>query len=226
MTRARHRPGKVPPPAPRRPAGDNTGMSTPSPSRQPAHPIEPAFHARWSPRGYTDEALPHAVLLQCLEAARWAPSGSNSQPWRFVWAHRGSPAFDAMLAALVPFNQAWARHAAALVTVASAARAVPPGGQEAKDQPSHAFDAGAAWMQFALQAHHLGWATHAMGGFDRERLRQAVQAGPDLALHAVVAIGRAGDPSRLGEDLRAREHPNQRQPLAQFAFEGSFTAAA
>lgn len=200
-------------------------MTTLHPPRHPALPIDPALFQRWSPRSFTDEPVPTKVLMQCLEAARWAPSGSNSQPWRFAWALRGSPAFDAMLAALIPFNQAWARRAAALVTVASAIRAIPPGGQTPKDQPSHAFDTGAAWMQFALQAHHLGWATHAMGGFDRERLREAVQAGPDLALHAVVALGRAGDPARLGDDLRDREHPNGRHPVAQFAFEGHFPAA-
>ena len=157
-----------------------------------------------------------------FEAARWSPSGSNSQPWRFAYGLRGDPAFAAIQGALVPFNQSWAQHAAALVVVASAQHSIPPGASEAKKNPTHAFDAGAAWMQLALQAHLKGWSAHAMGGFDHALARAAVQAGDDLVLHAVVALGRQGAASQLPEGLRERETPNGRLPLEALVFEGQF----
>lgn len=194
--------------------------------RQSEHPIEPAFLQRWSPRAFTAEPISRDALMRLFEAARWAPSGSNHQPWRFAYALRGTPAFEAYVDALVPFNAAWARHAAALVVVASAQRSVPPGASELKSHPSHAFDTGAAWMQLALQARADGWATHAMGGFDHAKARAAVGASDDLVLHAVVAVGRQGAAGQLSADLQAREHPNGRQPVSAFVVEGAFGAAS
>ena len=190
--------------------------------RHADHPIDALFIQRWSPRAFTPEALPRDTLMSFFEAARWAPSGSNTQPWRFAYGLRGTPAFDAILGSLVPFNQAWAQHAAALVVVASAQRSVPPGGTEAKKNPTHAFDAGAAWAQLALQAHLKGWVAHAMGGFDPALARSAVQAHDDLVLHAVVALGRQGAATQLPEGLREREAPNGRVPLGALVFEGHF----
>jgi nitroreductase len=158
--------------------------------------------------------LPLAALLPLLEAARWAPSGGNGQPWRFVYALRGSPAFDAFQAALVPGNREWAHAAGALVVLA--ARTVRDDGKPA---PSAAFDAGAAWMAFALQGARSGLVVHAMGGFEREAARAAAALPPGVEPQVVIAVGHPGPVEALPERLRAREVPSDRLPLDQIAVE-------
>ncbi len=188
--------------------------------RIPDHPIDQLFIDRWSPRSFSDETLPEPVLLTMLEAARWAPSASNHQPWRFAWGLRGEAGFDAILGALVQFNADWAGKAAALVAVAS--KSTVAGTEGDVPNPFHSFDAGAAWSNLALQVHLSGYVAHAMGGFDREKAAAALNLPADYALHAIVAIGRQGDAAALPEKLRAREMPNARLPLAQIARRGAF----
>jgi nitroreductase len=193
-----------------------------SQDRQPDHPVAPQFLTRWSPRALTGQPLPESQLLSLLEAARWSPSASNIQPWRFVYGLAGTPGFDAILAGLVPFNQGWAHQASALVVVLSKTTSVAPGQTEAKPNAWHAFDAGAAWMSLALQAQHDGWVTHAMGGFVADTLRTGLGIPADVAIHAVVAIGKPGDKAALPEGLQAREQPSPRLPLAQLASAGRY----
>lgn len=191
--------------------------------RQPEHPIAEQFLSRWSPRSLTGEALSESEVLSLLEAARWAPSASNIQPWRFVYAQAGTPGFDAILAGLVPFNQGWANKASALIVVLSKTTSVAPGQTEAKPNAWHAFDAGAAWMSLALQAQHQGLVTHAMGGFVADTLRAGLGIPADVAVNAVVAVGKPGDKAALPEGLQAREMPSTRLPLAQVASAGRYT---
>lgn len=193
-----------------------------TPARIPEQPISPLFTARWSPRAFSEERLDEATLLSFLEAARWSPSASNGQPWRFVYALAGTPEWAPIHDALVPFNQGWAGKAAALVVVMSRQTTVAPGQVEAKPNPWHAFDAGAAWASLAFQAHLSGWITHAMGGFDAEALRAALGVPAEVSIHAVVAVGKQGDKSLLPEALQARETPNGRLPLAQIAAAGAY----
>ncbi len=190
-------------------------------ARQPDHPVAPQFPARWSPRSFTGRALTEAEALTLLEAARWAPSASNHQPWRLVWALRGEPAFDAITAALVPFNQDWAGKAAALIVVASDDRVAGRDGTLAANRWA-AFDSGAAWMALALQAEALGLVAHAMGGFDAAALAGAVALPEAHSLHAVVAVGHQGRAGDLPEGLRAREVPSPRKALAEIARRGRF----
>ena len=189
--------------------------------RHPAHPVDAQFTARWSPRAFADTPVTEAQMLTMLEAARWAPSSNNGQPWRFVWALRGEAAFDAIAAALVPFNRDWAPRAGALVVLASKATRIDSKGAEVPNGP-HAFDSGAAWMSLALQAHLMGLVAHAMGGFDAEALAQAVALPAGHTIHATIAIGPQGDPATLPEALQARETPNGREPLDKIAHRGSF----
>ncbi len=151
-------------------------------SRTPEHAVNPQFIQRWSPRAYSHEAISQTELMSLFEAARWAPSTSNTQPWRFVYALAGSGDFEAMCQTLAPTNRAWAQRASALIAVISATVAVAPGSNETKPLPVHAFDTGAAWMSLALQAHLMGWSTHAMGGVDRDALRR-VLAVPETFAH-------------------------------------------
>ncbi|KKB63886.1 hypothetical protein WM40_09570 [Robbsia andropogonis] len=190
--------------------------------RRPTHPIDSIFTERWSPRAFSNEEISEDALLTLIEAARWAPSAYNSQPWRFVYARRGTPQFASLLACLVEFNQSWAKHASALVFVVSNSVMRPPGGDKDVPSRSHSFDAGAAWAFLALQAAKLGWYTHGMTGvdFDKAFVDLGVPAG--FHVEAALAIGRLGDKSQLPEGLQAREVPSDRQPLSNIAFEGRF----
>jgi nitroreductase len=190
--------------------------------RHPDHSIAPIFIERWSPRAFTGELISNETLLALLEAARWAPSGYNVQPWRFIFGRAGTPAWGPIFETLVPFNQEWAQRASALVVLLSATHWVPPGQSEPQPNHTHAFDVGAAWASLAFQAHLAGWQTHGIGGFDREAARRNLGVPPGHELHAVVAIGRRGDKSVLSEALQAREQPNDRLPLSALAAEGRF----
>ncbi|MEO6300341.1 MAG: nitroreductase family protein [Paracoccaceae bacterium] len=184
------------------------------------HPVHDQFLGRWSPRAFTAEAMIEKDVLTLLEAARWAPSASNMQPWRFVYGLRGDAGFAAIGDALVPFNRSWADKAAALIVVASKTTVLKDEAEVAN--ASHAFDAGAAWAQLALQAHLNGWIAHAMGGFDHTKLAANLNLPKGYALHAVVAVGRQGNPASLPEMLQSREHPSDRVPMADIARHGSF----
>jgi nitroreductase len=198
-------------------------MSTENTPRQTAHPIDPQFTRRWSPRAFTGEAIPEATLLGFLEAARWAPSGFNAQPWRFIWARRDTPAWAPLFDTLVPFNQGWAARASALVLVLSQQRWQAPGQAEAQDNATHAFDAGAAWGHLALQVSLAGWHSHGIGGFDRAKALAALGVPEGYQAQAVIAIGRQGDKAQLPEVLQAREQPSDRLPLSAIAAEGRFS---
>lgn len=196
-------------------------MSSP---RQAEHPVHPQFLERWSPRAFTGEALDEATLRGFLEAARWAPSAFNAQPWRVVWGLAGTPSFERIAATLVPFNQAWAAQASALLVFAHVTEWTPAGAGGPQALRSAAFDTGAAWASLALQVHLAGWAAHAMGGFDDAALRTALKAPAHVQLDAVVAIGRRGDPATLPEGLRGRESPSPRQPQAAWSGDGFLDA--
>jgi nitroreductase len=190
--------------------------------RVPEHPIDALFHERWSPRAFTDEEIPDRELQALFEAAHWAPSSMNAQPWRFVYARRGTPAFARLLSVLNPRNQEWAGRAAALVAIVSRNVMNLPGKDQPVPSPTHAFDAGAAWAHLALQAHLHGWATHGMAGFDRERAPKELEVPQDHTIEAFVAIGRRGDPATLPGWAREREVPSGRRPVAELVREGTF----
>jgi nitroreductase len=186
-------------------------------SRTSALPIDPLFLRRWSPRAMSGARLTIAQLLPLLEAARWAPSGGNGQPWRFAYALAGTPHFDRFLAALVPGNREWCVRAGALVMLA--AKVVRDDG---KPSPTAPFDAGAAWMGLALQGTLSGLAVHAMGGFDKEAARAAAALPAGLEPQVVIAVGLPGRVEDLPEKLRERERPSDRLPLDALVVEGRF----
>lgn len=186
------------------------------------HPIDPQFLNRWSPRAYTGADISEATVLTFLEAARWAPSAYNSQPWRFVFARRGTPQWDSLLGLLNEFNRSWAEKASVLIIVLSKTTMIPPGSTTAVPATTHAFDTGSAWAYLALQASLSGWHAHAMAGFDKEKSRTVLGVPAEYAIEAAVAIGKLGDKSILPEGLQARELPGPREPLSKLAFEGKF----
>jgi len=191
-------------------------------TRTSDHEIEPIFLQRWSPRAFTGEAMPEPDLMRLFEAARWAPSSYNSQPWRFLYARRDTPAWATFFGLLGAPNQAWAGRAALLIVVVSKTTMHPPGRDSAVPSHSHSFDTGAAWANLALQATAMGWHAHGMVGFDMPRAAAALHVPEGYRVEAAIAVGRKGDKATLPEALQAREAPNGREPVEKFVFEGGF----
>lgn len=193
-------------------------------SREAAYPVEPLFLDRWSPRSFTGEPVPDAVLLSAFEAARWAPSASNAQPWRFLLARNGDAHWDEFVGLLMPRNALWASRASALVVILSELRVERRGALV--DNVSHSFDAGAAWTNFAHQALLLGWHTHGIGGFDHAAARDRLAIPDDFAIEAMVAIGRLAGLDTLHPDFHSAEAPNGRRALDETLFAGRLGAPA
>ncbi len=193
--------------------------------RNPDHPIDPLFLARWSPRALVPEPMSEADLLTLLEAARWAPSAFNLQPWRFLYACRDDPHWRGFLDLLVPSNADWAQHASAIIFVLS--DTLMPGddrdhGGAPSLSHSHSFDTGAAWAQLALQAIRLGYHTRAMAGVDFDRARTVLNVPDRFRIEIAIAVGRRGDPAGLPDALQAQERFSQRRPVHEIAFAGHF----
>jgi nitroreductase len=190
------------------------------PARKPDHAIHDQFTGRWSPRAFADTPVSEAEMKQLFEAARWSPSASNNQPWRFAYGLRGDASFEQIVAGLKGFNTGWAQKASALIVVASA-KSVEKDGEKSPNA-WHAFDTGAAWAHLALQAQDMGLVTHAMGGFEAEVLAKSLKLPEDYEIHAVVAVGHRGDKADLPEALQAREAPSQRRPISETVARGGF----
>lgn len=183
--------------------------------------VLPEIVERWSPRAFDPAAIPQADLDVIFEAAGWAPSAFNYQPWRFLYAPRTDEAlFASFLSALVPFNQTWAKDAGAIIYIVSDELMRSDKGD--KPNHSHSFDAGAAWATLALQAHALGYITHGMTGVDFDKAREVLDLPEGYRVEAAVAIGRHGKAEDLPEGLREREVPSTRKPLAEVAIAGTF----
>jgi nitroreductase len=191
--------------------------------RQADHEIDPLFLERWSPRAFDGSEIPDEDLLTMFEAARWAPSAFNSQPWRLLYAKRGDDNWDRFLSLLIPWNQSWARSASVLVYILS--DSLPFTDKETgapAGSHSHSFDAGAAWVSLALQATRMGYHAHGMSGVDFDRLRTELAVPDRYRPEAACVIGRIGDPAQLDDKLRARETPSGRKPTEEFVFRGNF----
>lgn len=182
--------------------------------RQPEHDVSALFLNRWSPRAFADRPVSDEDLNAVLEAAHWAPSSFNDQPWRFVVA-KTKEQLQSFQSFLVEFNKQWASQAPVLIVIASDTR-------RANGDPNgaHAFDTGSAWGYLALQATLRGLSAHAIGGFDRQQAREVLKLPDQYELHAVVALGYRGDKETLPEGLREREVPSGRKPLSEVVFEG------
>lgn len=192
-------------------------------SRPLTHEIEPLFASRWSTKAYSGAAIDDAVLFKSFEAARWAPSGGNAQPWRFIYAKRDSAVWPQFLALLNERNQVWAANASALVVLLSKKiRQTPEGPRPSR---SHSFDAGAAWSNFAHQTHLSGYSTRAIGGFDRPAARAGLGVPEDYEIEVFIAVGKPADKTVLPEPLQSANQPSGRLPLADLISDGRFAFA-
>ena len=193
-------------------------------ARKADHPIADFILNRWSPRSFTNATISQAELETLFEAARWAPSSYNSQPWRFVYALRGGKGWDALTGLLNPFNQSWATHASALVFLISKKTMMVPTSADPVPSRSHSLDAGAAWGMLALQAQINGWSTHAMVGLDFDKAVEVLHVPDGYAVEMAFVVGKAGPKEQLPEALQAREVPSSRLAVSEFASEAVFKA--
>lgn len=180
--------------------------------------VSDVFVSRWSARSFSDDLVDSESFSACIEAARWAPSSSNNQPWRFVYSTRGSDSWDSFLDCLNEGNREWAHRASHLVILACKDRT-----ERDTPYPMSLFDCGSAWMSFALQARMLGVETHAMGGFDKDAARAAARIPEGFSVTVMIAVGLLGDPDNLPERRRSSERSrSSRKNQSGIASEGVF----
>ena len=191
---------------------------SPHRTRRADRPIEPIFLERWSRRALSDATVSEAELETLFEAARWAPSARNAQPWRFLYVRPGDEAWPVFLDLIYPRNRVWADRAQALILLGSTAARLEDG--EVRPWRTHAFDAGAAWAFFALQAAQLGLTVRAMGGFDIEAAPHALGLPANLTPQVMLAVGRPGPADSLPSHLVALETPTDRRPQSEFVLRG------
>ncbi len=189
-----------------------------SEKRRADHSIDKLFLDRWSPRAMSGEPIATDELMVLFEAARWAPSSFNNQPWRILFARRDTEHWPVFLDLLTKSNQRWAGNAAALLLFISKTTFDHNG----KPARTHSFDTGTAWENLALQASMRGYVAHGMQGFDYNRAKTTLQIPDEYQVEAMIAVGMPGLRESLPEDLREIETPNNRRPLAQTICEGPF----
>lgn len=192
-------------------------MQKTAPSDFPVHQL---IRDRWSPRAFADKLVPADVLRSLFEAARWAPSSNNEQPWAYIVATKDDTAnFERVLGTLVEFNANWAKHAPVLaITVAELAFA-----KNHAPNRNAQYDTGAATALLSVEATAHGLAVHQMAGFDPAKARQAFGIPPEWEAIAAMAIGYPGNPDTLPQSLKDRElAPRSRKPISEFVMTGSW----
>jgi nitroreductase len=193
----------------------------PAPAGAPIHDL--LVH-RWSPRAFENKAVEPEKLRTVFEAARWAASSYNGQPWNFIIATKDDHKnFQRVLDSFVEFNQGWAKHAP-VIGLSVAQLKFQHNGQPNR----HAFhDVGQAATSLAVQATALGLQLHQMAGIDPEKAREIFNIPEGYEAVAGFALGYPGDASALPDQLRERERgPRERRPLSSFVFEGDWGKAA
>lgn len=179
--------------------------------------VDRIFIERWSARAMSGQPIDNVQLWSLFEAARWAPSSYNEQPWRFLYAHRGSPEWNVFFDLLVPFNQSWCKNAAVLMVIISDTRSSQGGTNSCAS-----FDTGAAWQNLALQGSMMGLVVHGMGGFNHQKAREVLNIPDHCTVEAMVAIGMPGSIDELPEYMQTMEKPSDRKPIKQMVAEGTY----
>jgi nitroreductase len=184
------------------------------------YPIHDLLRRRWSPRAFSDRLVEPEKLQSLFEAARWAPSSFNEQPWHFIVCTKENPAdHERLLGCLSEGNIPWARQAPVLMLSVARLHFTRTG------RPNrHALhDVGLATENLVIQAVALGLAVHQMAGFDMAKARSAFGIPADFEPAAAIAVGYQGEPAQLPAQLRDRElAPRSRKPLLEFIFGGQW----
>jgi nitroreductase len=186
--------------------------------------VLPLFHERWSPRSFTEREVTPSLLAKVFEAARWAASSYNEQPWRFLVGRKGDSAYQKIFESLGEYNQKWAKTAPVLILGAARTKFSHNGA----DNRVALYDLGAAASYMTLQAAALGLATHQMAGFDPEKAKKLFGIPEEYIMGAAIALGYQGEPAALGDEtLIEREiAARARKPLTEFVFKEWGEAAA
>ena len=187
-------------------------------SAETRYPISTLISERWSPRAFSEQEIKQEQLLALFEAARWAPSGGNRQPWFFLVTHKGTQTYEKLYATLKNNNLRWANTAPVLVlTVMNPIR------EDGRYNHLAGYDLGQAVANLATQATADGLYVHQMGGFDRNRAAELFDLPEGYEAMTVLALGYLGSPETLPEDLAEREMlPRERKPLNEFVFDGEW----
>ena len=186
--------------------------------RKSDYPIDKIFLDRWSPRAMLGEPISDEELFTLFEAARWAPSNNNEQPWRFVYAKKGTKDFDKFFNLLIEFNQLWCKNASVLICLI-AKKTFSNNNSYNRNNMS---DSGSAWENLALQASTMGLVAHGMGGYDVEKAHKDLKVPDDYEVVHMIAIGKPSSVDVLPERMQKSEAPNSRKPVNEIAFEGEF----
>tara|TARA_Y100000310_G_C20604240_1_gene774687 strand:- start:483 stop:1058 length:576 start_codon:yes stop_codon:yes gene_type:complete len=184
--------------------------------RKSGQDISPMFYTRWSPRAMQGK-LTKKELLPLFEAARWAPSSFNGQPWKFIIAIGKEK--EKFLGFLNEFNQAWCKSSAALVVILSRKNFE----YNNKANMHHSFDTGSAWCSLALEGARRGLVVHGMAGFDFAKVKRVLKIPNKYNVEAMCAIGKLADKSVLPKDIAKTEVPNQRKKLNEIISWGKFS---
>lgn len=179
--------------------------------------LHPLITNRWSPRALdVNDIISNGDLHAILEAARLAPSAFNEQPWRFIFGKRGDETFNQILNGLGEFNQLWAKNSSALLLVVGTKQR-----GNGDPHPSYQYDLGLSVSQGTFEAHHRGYVTHQMTGFNHDVMCQTFDL-TTLEPVVVIAIGKQADSDILPEQIAEREkaQPN-RKPLEELILKGS-----
>jgi len=186
--------------------------------RETEYPVDDLIVGRWSPRSMSGEELSDEELLPLLEAAKWAASSYNEQPWRFVIAKRNTPQWEPMFGTLVEMNQAWAKNAAALILVTSNNNSTHNG----KPYSTHSLAAGAATANLETEGAARDLVVHGMEGFDHDKIRALLKIPDDVTVEAMYAVGKHGKKENMPEQMQKMESPSGRKPLKELVFKGEF----
>jgi nitroreductase len=175
--------------------------------------VLPAVLNRWSPRSFADREVSPEDLKKVFEAARWAASSYNEQPWRYLVGMRGSETYKKIFSTLIGFNQGWAATAPVLILGVASTKFTHNGAPNGYGL----YDLGAASSYLTLQASELGLKTHQMAGFDQEAARKAFGIPEDYVLGSVIALGYLGEPAALGHEqmISMEVAPRERKPLSE-----------
>jgi nitroreductase len=186
--------------------------------RKSDHPIHSLLLNRWSARAMSGESLSNEEILSLFEAARWAPSCYNNQPWRFLYAKRETPHWDKFFNLLVDFNKSWCKNAALLAVVVSYKLFE----RNKKPSETHSFDAGSAFENICLEGTARNLVVHGMQGFDYKAAKEALNVPDDFEVLAMFAVGKKAPKETLPLELQAKEVLSERKKLAEIVFEGGF----
>jgi len=174
---------------------------------------------RWSPRSFLDRPVPNEILVSLFEAARWAPSCNNSQPWRFIVATSDNDEeYERMQSCVNERNQLWTR-LAPVIGFVCAYKMMGNG----KPSPTHTYDTGMATAQLLVQATEHGLVAHQMAGVLHDKIRETYAVPEDTDVICGFGLGYQGEASLLPDELAEREvAPRVRQGLTDFVFTGKF----